>query len=204
MTKGKLFTRNELVKEPDIPATHPQTIAGWVAEGCPIEVRGGPGRPHLYAKEKVLAWLELRKSKDPDVVDLTAARTLKELAQARLNEQKLLELEGKLLPREEVERQWMAELAAIRTRLMILPHTLADRLYRAATLEGVAGVEAALDEEIRNVLEELSAPDRDDAPVAATKKPRRRKKATKKKSRRRAPAKKQRRRSPPRKKERSS
>ena len=189
----KLLTRVELAAALD-PPVHKQTVTIWTAEGCPVAEVGRRGVPHKYRKSDVVAWLEVRKEtkESGGVVDLTKARAEKEYWLAKLAEQKHQTLEGELLPADEVRRTWAAEVTAIRTRLLAWPTTIADKLHRAATLEGVVGIENVLQEAVREVLTELADPDRDDSKLeapAAKKKKRRRSSASRKKAaRKKAPA----------------
>jgi hypothetical protein len=63
---------------------------------------------------------------------------------------------GELLPRVEVERAWESEIIAVRTKLLQIPPTFADRVYQAAMGEGVGGVERILAESVNDVLRELA------------------------------------------------
>ena len=183
-----LLKRAELAKR--IPA-HPQTIENWKSAGCPVARPGSPGVPHRYRESEVRAWLKAREDarKTSDVIDFELARVRKEHWQAKLAEQKHKILEGELVHVDDVRKAWDAEVAAVKARLLAVPVTLADRIHRAAVLEGVTGVEAALDDAIHEVLTELSEPDRDELGNELTDAAPARKKATKRK-RKRAPAKK--------------
>jgi phage terminase Nu1 subunit (DNA packaging protein) len=177
--KEAFLNRQELAS---LLGKHPQTIAGWTAEGCPVARSGRAGVPHLYRESEVRAWLQQREeaAERGGTVDAARARAEREHWQAKLNEQKYLMLQRELLPADEVERAWRAEVTAIRAQLLAIPITLADRIHRTAVLEGVNGVERVLDESIRRALSELADPDRDDA--ATRKKRRTRRKPTRRKT----------------------
>lgn len=151
-----LLTRRELSLRLD---RHMQTITKWEAEGLPIAIRGRRGRPSRYDEGKVRAWLEAREeaAKQPaGAMDLVQERARKERAQAELAEQAYQAKARELLPKGEVERVWSGHIQAARTVLLGMRQTYADRLFRTATLEGLAGVERLLEEIAREILRELA------------------------------------------------
>jgi hypothetical protein len=111
----------------------------------------------LFDLRAVRAWLKQRDAamERLGVKDLDEARALRYRAQARLAEQAVQIRQGNLLPRETVERQWSAQIAAVKTRLLALPVTHADRIHRAQVAGGRGGVLATVNEAIFEVLREL-------------------------------------------------
>lgn len=97
-------------------------------------------------------------------MDVAQERARKERAQAELAEQTFQVRARSLLPAEEVARLWGAEVTGVRSVILSSYTTHADRVHRAATLDGLAGVEQALKELAYEVLRELADPDR--PPVA--------------------------------------
>ena len=173
-----LFTRPDIAYRLGVS---PQTIAKWTEEGLPVAVRGKGRRPSKYEESSVRRWVAAHKHDtdssahtDSQTPNLTVARARKELAQAVEAEQRVALRAGKLIPIEEVDKLWSHQVAAIRTRLLIWPTALADRIHRVAALEGPAGVERVLLAAAHDALRELAG-------VAAPKphKPRPRRKATK-------------------------
>lgn len=165
-TDSDLCTRRELARR---LVKHPQTITKWEREGLPIAERGRRGRPSRYSETGVRAWLQAREElakAAPGAVDFMASRARKELAQAALAEQTLQIRARTLLPLSEVERLWLAEVAAMRAVLLAAPTTYADRVCRAATLDGVAGVEREIRSVVHEALRELANPDRPYPPPA--------------------------------------
>lgn len=152
---GPLLTRRELAGAFNV---HMMSVTKWEQDGMPIEERGSRGHPSRYSELAVRRWLSQRDAKNSGVVDLTRERARQARAQAILAEQTLAVRARQLLPVEEVEKVWAAEVAAVRTKLLGLPTTLADRLHQAAVSEGVESVEAVLEEAIQDVLVELAAP----------------------------------------------
>lgn len=152
-------TRRELAT---LLGVHPMTITKWQDEGMPIAARGSKGRPSRYREVDVRAWLQLREeaARKPGAVDVLHDRARRDRAQAALAEQAYLIRMRDLLPREEVEKAWTAEVTAVRTLLTAWATTLADQLFRACTVEGLPGIERVLQEATRDVLRELADPDR--------------------------------------------
>jgi len=152
-------TRPELADALDV---HPMTVTKWERDGMPIEIRGRRGVSTKYREASVRAWLKKREQAAAagQLVDLAAERARKERAQAMESEQRFALRARKLLPADEVDLVWSGEATAVRNRLLAIPATQADRLHRAAILDGVAGVERALEKMVRDILTELADPDR--------------------------------------------
>jgi phage terminase Nu1 subunit (DNA packaging protein) len=180
---GSLLTRRQLAK---VLGCHPQTLLGWEREGLPVARHGRRGVSSLFLERDARAWLEDREKRleapQTDKFNIMNERARRERAQAQLAEQAHAIRARNLLPREEVERTWIAEITAVRAKLLAWPTTLADLLHRAGTLEGVVGVERSLDEAVRQLLTELATP----AVVQRPKHPRKPRKVKKEKEARRA------------------
>ena len=76
--------------------------------------------------------------------DTIGIKARKEHFQTLLAQQKFEERAKRLIPIHEVERAWSMIVVAVRSKLLALPQTLSDKLYREATLHGLEGVERAL------------------------------------------------------------
>ena len=143
-------------------AVHMQTITKWEREGMPIAERGRKGRPSLYREIEVRAWHKAREkaAQHGGRLDMIQERARKEKWQGLLAEQQYLLREQELLPREEIEKVWAAEVSAVRAALLSWSTTLADKVHRVSTLEGLPGVERVLQDAVRDVLREFSDPHR--------------------------------------------
>lgn len=156
---SKLVSRAELA---ELLGVHAITITKWHRAGLPVAKRGGRGRASLYDVEAVRAWRDARSkaaeeaSKGP--LDPQQERAAKDHWQAVLAEQKALMQAGKLLDADQVERARVAELSRARAKFLAVPTAWSDRIFRAATLEGLPGVERTLQAAIRDVLRELAGP----------------------------------------------
>lgn len=157
---GVLLTRRDLAA---VMQVHMQTITKWEHDGLPIATRGRKGKPSTYREADVRAWLEARElaASKSGMVDVAQERARKENAQAKLAEQTYQVRARTLLPAEEVARIWSAEITAVRSVILSSYTTHADRIHRAATLDGLAGVEVALKTLAYEILRELAKPDRD-------------------------------------------
>lgn len=156
------LTRRELAAKFNV---HMSAVTKWERAGMPLAYRGRKGKPSRYREADVRAWLDQREAKaaessNPNHVDVVVERARKERAQAVLAEQTYAARQRQLLPAEDVERAWAAEVQAVRTSILATYTTQADRIHRIATLEGVGGVEAVLKELAHELLRELSAPGR--------------------------------------------
>lgn len=153
-----LLTRRELANALGV---HMQTVTKWEREDMPIALAGGPGRPTYYSELEVRGWLAHRAAKaaEPTTGRMNSmdARAQRDLWQARLAEQQHKLRAGELLQVDDVQRVWMAELTAMRAMVLNSYATAADRVFRAAKVDGVAGVEATLKAIAYDVLRELSS-----------------------------------------------
>ncbi len=157
---GPLLTRRALAAAFGV---HMQTVTKWEQDGLPIAKRGRKGKPSTYRESDVKAWLEAREAaaSKSGMVDVAQERARKENAQAKLAEQTYQVRARTLLPAEEVARLWSAEVTAVRSVILSSYTTHADRVYRAATVDGLAGVELALKDLAYEILRELADPHRD-------------------------------------------
>lgn len=169
----RLLTRPELAHALNL---NPRTIQKLQEEGLPVEVPGNGGRPSQYNESNVRKWLEARNKKESGngKLNLFEERAEKERWQGLLAQQTYLTRQRELLPAREVEKAWAAEVTAVRAKLLAWATTLADKVHRTSTLEGLPGVERVLQEEVRNVLLELAEPPKEQTD---TRKSKRRKRA---------------------------
>ena len=182
MSSPALITRRELA---GALGCHPQTVNRWASEGMPVATPGRGGRASRYDEAACRAWMDTRRTAaEGEPVDLVRERARKERAQARLAEQQYAQRAGELLPRGEVEQVWAREIAAVRTKILAIETTHADRVHRAASEAGVTGVERALHTLAREVLQELAGGEALAASTATRRPPRKKTKATKARRRR--------------------
>ena len=155
MTKKKLVTRRELAQ---ILGHHMSAVTKWEQSGMPCAEPGRKGKPSLYSELEVRKWLSNREkaAQKNGTVDLTRERALRERAQ-RISLEQIAQIRaGDLLPRAHVEKDWAADLMALRARFNTWPATIGDQLCRVATLKGLDAFKLALKDEIHALLNELS------------------------------------------------
>ena len=163
--KVETLTRRDLAA---VFGVHMQTVTKWEQDGMPVAARGRKGVASGYREAEVRAWLKAREdiAKRDGTVDVAKERARKERAQAIESEQRVAIKAGQFLPVEEVEKAWGFERDAIRAAILNT-YTQADRVHRAGTLEGVAGIEATLRDMAHELLRELSDEDRALPPSSA-------------------------------------
>lgn len=163
---AELVTRSALAR---LLGCSVRQVSQLESEGVIVaQLRGKAGRASLYAPDVVVpAYMAYNSGKnDGDPAEALRARTRKDRAQAVLAEQTFQLRAKELLPRADVEKAWGAEVSAVRTKLLSWPTTIADRVFRAGTLNGIAGVERVLREAAHDVLRELSDTERIDGQAA--------------------------------------
>src|SRR5882672_917968 len=147
---GKIVNRNEMS---GILGCSPGTLDRHVAAGCPIIQRGTTKTGHKFNSADVIRWVKARKS-SAAVGQSDEGRRRYLLAVAELKEIQLAEKRGELVPIEAVQAKWTDECVAMRSRLLAMPGRLAGQLLMKSD---AAEIEAAIAEEVRGALSELSA-----------------------------------------------
>lgn len=123
-----------------------RTLQYWIQNGMPVNSDG------TYDVEVIKAWRaqderRQKKEKSPDDPEVRF-RT----AKARLAEIELAKRMGDLLPREEVESEWLNIIITLKKSLLGLPKRLAPQLVGLdAKL-----IQTALNKHIRELLENLT------------------------------------------------
>ena len=91
---------------------------------------------------------------DGKAPDFLVARTKTEIARAELLEMQAARERGELLPKDEVEQTWSAEISAARNRLLLIPSKLAPKLLDQTD---VREVQAMIEGAIKEALASMSA-----------------------------------------------
>jgi phage terminase Nu1 subunit (DNA packaging protein) len=159
MMKTRLMTRTALAKRVGL---NPSTITKLVSEGLPIAAVGRGGTPHKFDPVACQTWLESREATaaTPAHLDLIQERARKERAQAAVAEQTFAIRSRTLIPQEEVDRAWGAEVAAVKQILLAAESTHTDRVCRAYELAGVEGVRREIRAMHREALLQFADPNR--------------------------------------------
>jgi hypothetical protein len=88
-----------------------------------------------------------------DVTSYHVAKTLRELAEARIAQLKLATMQGDLVPIEDIRRQWATEASRQREAWL----QFADRLAPLLEMRPLAFVRQTIDAEVRQILNGLAA-----------------------------------------------
>lgn len=178
---AELLTGRQLVaelKRRGLGDWTPDAVRQWVREEppCPIAKAGARGQAHRYSPDRVVAWLQAREGKEsvkgwtpppaaqsqsapaarPAGADLGAMRdprNIKAYHEARLAKLKADEIEGKLIPAEELEAAMRSMVLTVRSSLLALPSKIATRV---AACENADAVRELLREELQRVLSRMS------------------------------------------------
>jgi phage terminase Nu1 subunit (DNA packaging protein) len=139
---------------------HPESIVRWEREGMPCKRPGRHGRPSWFSEREVRAWLAAREAavQTAGPVDLMRERARREKAQAVLAEQLFQARARALLPADEVEKKWTQEIAGAKAILLASYTQGADKVFHAATTDGLRGVERELQAIVFAALRELAGP----------------------------------------------
>lgn len=148
------------------------TVTKWEQAGMPVLEPGRKGKPSYYSEGAVRKWLAVREdeARNNGTHDVARERARKEKAQAILAEQTVAIRAKELVPAEQIEKAWAAEVSAVRAKLLSWPATISDRLLREAKLNALSGVEKVLADAVAEVLLELSVPLASPAPKKTARK----------------------------------
>jgi len=148
-----------------------RTIKAALGDTPPDEAE--PGKPQRWKIGTIRAALErhavmnadyMRNSAASSTASLTKAHAKLASNKARIIEMQRREMEGELVPIDEVDRAWAAMIATARARLLAIPAKCAARVGMCKTTAEVAAI---LQEEVYAALNELAAkggrPDEDGA-----------------------------------------
>ena len=148
-------------------------VEGMIAEGLPLTVTGGPGRPHKFDSARAIVWL-LRRERERTRRETLAecgyeeteadgerraarASTLNDrlqLAKVKREEIELAKLDGSVVEMETVETILTNLVATARARMLALPARLAPQ---CAVLNDAADVRKLLEDGVHEALEEMAA-----------------------------------------------
>ena len=172
MTRKRQVTRRELAQRLNV---HMLTVTKWEQAGMPVVEPGRKGKPSLYSEADVKKWLAAREkaARNNGTLDVTQERARKERAQAILAEQTVAIRAKELVPVDQVEKTWAAEVSAVRAKLLSWPATISDSIHREAKLHGLEGVGRVVKASTEELLLELSKPKRVTTPAQAKKKTKR-------------------------------
>lgn len=130
------------------------TVRNMVTAGMPFVQEGdGKKTPWLFDMAKVIAWKLDRDGPDSTSNALEEAKTRKMAAEASIQELKLANLRGEVVPIDAVKGQIDEQYSKVRTALLAMPTTLAPVL---AKFDDPREVKEILEARIREILNELA------------------------------------------------
>jgi phage terminase Nu1 subunit (DNA packaging protein) len=134
------------------------TLDRWVKLGCPCE-KDGSGKDRKYNEAEIAAWKAANRKTGrvgrPTTVigeKLAALKAKKEALLIRLFEMDVAEREKKLVEREQVERETLAKIALVRSKLQQMGAAIAPRLEGLTTAER----QQVIDEYCRQLCEDFA------------------------------------------------
>jgi phage terminase Nu1 subunit (DNA packaging protein) len=130
----------------------PGQVRRWIEDGCPVAVRGGPGKSALLDPRAVRAW---RRPREASVSVAEESAALKRV-QAQRAALELRVRAGELLERADVDRTWTGHIRDARALLEAIPRAEASACVAAAKAGGEAAVAQVLDVAIERALRALA------------------------------------------------
>lgn len=161
---GDLLKATELVQrlgEEGLGKWKSASVYKWLLWSPPLPIArmGGPGVPHLFDLEEVLAWLAEHQERVSGWNGVNAGeaftdpRMEKARQEARVAKMKADQIEGLTIPRDLVQTAWLNAVIGARTVLLQAPERLAHSLGipTAERERFVAGLRAELDKVMRRL-----------------------------------------------------
>lgn len=122
-----------------------RTVQYWIQDGMPVTPDG------LYNLDEIRAWKNRQEEKRKKIKDPQDPDVRFRTAKARLAEIELAKRMGELLPKEEVEAEWLSAIITFKKGLMGLPKRIAPQLAGLEAKE----IQAVLTKRVRELLEGL-------------------------------------------------
>lgn len=152
--EGRLVNQGELASIFGVQAL---TIRAWERKGCPVEKRGGAGKPSLYNTAAVARWREEQAAAaaagDLSAMDIEEAKRRKLAAEATIAEMDLAVKRGELIPIDVIGAQVEDEYASVRANFMAMAGEIAADLEHRSTIE----IEEMIASKVTEILDGLSA-----------------------------------------------
>ena len=150
---GRTVNRSEIAEIFGVDVT---TIDRWIRRGCPLQRRGGGGRPHEFNTKAVHEWhVDQAAGDEPaeGVISFEDARRDKMAAEAELARLDLEKRRGEIVELDVVAEIVESDYSIVRSRILGLASKVAPRV---ATCGSAARAQSIIEEEAREVLERLA------------------------------------------------
>jgi len=119
-----------------------RTVEGWSQKGMPRHPKG------YYDINNIQAWRQANSKRGSRLTAKERADLDLKRLQAQERKLKIQEIEGELIPRDEVERGRIARIMAVKRKLLSLGRSLAPVLVGMEARE----IEAAINERVREII----------------------------------------------------
>jgi phage terminase Nu1 subunit (DNA packaging protein) len=151
---GKTVTQGEIA---EIIGVTSATIRAWQRAGCPVEQKGGSGRPSLYNTAQVITWRLAMVLGETADLPLDEARRRKLAAEAQLAEMELELKRGEMTPTRPLLRYIEETFSNYKKELLAMPARYGAQIAAEVGCD-VSKLDRALSKTITDHLTGLSAP----------------------------------------------
>lgn len=121
----------------------------------PVLERGRGRGGSKYETQDVIKWMQSRQVENliGDKIDIEEAKRRKLAAEAELAEVELQTVQGKLIPAEQIEKEWSEMIMNCRAKLLSIPAKVSPEVYAA---DDLTTVKVLLKQALNEALNELS------------------------------------------------
>jgi len=121
----------------------------------PVLERGRGRAGSKYETQDVITWMQNRQVENliGDKIDIEEAKRRKIAAEAALAEVELETVQGKLIPAEQIEKEWSEMIMNCRAKLLSIPAKVSPEVFAA---DDLTTVKVLLKQSINEALNELS------------------------------------------------
>ena len=121
----------------------------------PVLERGRGRAGSKYETQDVITWMQTRQVENliGDKIDIEEAKRRKIAAEAALAEVELETVQGKLIPAEQIEKEWSEMIMNCRAKLLSIPAKVSPEVFAA---DDLTTVKVLLKQSINEALNELS------------------------------------------------
>ena len=121
----------------------------------PVLERGRGRGGSKYETQDVIKWMQSRQVENliGDKIDIEEAKRRKLAAEAELAEVELQTVQGKLIPAEQIEKEWAEMIMNCRAKLLSIPAKVSPEVYAA---DDLTTVKVLLKQALNEALNELS------------------------------------------------
>jgi phage terminase Nu1 subunit (DNA packaging protein) len=121
----------------------------------PVLERGRGRAGSKYETQDVITWMQTRQVENliGDKIDIEEAKRRKMAAEASLAEVELETVQGKLIPADQIEKEWSELIMNCRAKLLSIPSKVSPEIFAA---DDLTTVKVLLKQALQEALNELS------------------------------------------------